>query len=224
MSNQMSQMQPVNAQLDYLFKCALVDALDGVPRKFVYTWEGLPSTGNGLYELWSRGAGSEFRLFNGSNDAQDLYFSPSTNLAYRAVHDVDHAVAYSVGQGTTKYEDELYLNCLMAKRAYDYAVHRVPPCVAHQLFVAVYHDTVGLVHYYKQYNDFCADQRSNTAKLLSECLGNKYAKMGNIRQANQVMLAMLVECGLWLQAFILAVRGTLIPISAGTASNLLVFA
>lgn len=185
---------PVNAVSDMMFRDALLHALDGVDRKVVFTTKDVPSTGKAIHEMYR--SGGEFRVFSGSNDADNLYFSPMTNLYYRALHDVDHAVAYELGRGTTKYEDELYLNCLMAKRAYDYAVSRSTQESALRLFFEVYHDTVGQAVYYKKHNDFCVNQRENTLLELNACLGTKYLKRGDVRSASQVMLAYMTECGL----------------------------
>lgn len=187
---------PVNCRLDLLFASALYAAKFNARVSFEYTDVNVPETGKAIYAMWVEAlAGtSSFRVFNGANDADKLYFSPNTNLLYRAVHDLDHALAYSVGRGTTKYEDEKYLNCLMAKRAYDYAVCNANQYEALELFFAVYHDTVGQVEYYKNQKDFCVDQRSNTVKLMNECLGVRAVRRGDLSTARQVMLGYMYEC------------------------------
>ena len=78
----------------------------------------VPSTGKAIHAMWEQAKAGKgvFFVYSGANDASNLYFSPRVNLLYRTVHDFDHAINYSVNRGTTKYEDELYLNCLMAKR------------------------------------------------------------------------------------------------------------
>lgn len=190
----MNKTVPVNCQTDLMFRDALNAVLVNTSREIMYTEDNVPSTGKGIYEMYR--SGTEFRVFSGSNDAENLYFSPRTNLMYRAVHDLDHAVAYELGRGTTKFEDELYLNCLMAKRVYDYVVKQYNQETALRVFFEVYHDTVGQALYYKKHNDFCVDQRSNTVNELDKCLGIKFLKRGDVRSASSVMVGYMTECGL----------------------------
>lgn len=167
---------------------------------FEYTEQDVPSTGKGIHLMFEQAklGKCRFKVYSGANDADTLYFSPQINLLYRAVHDIDHAIAYYFGRGTTKLSDELYLNCLMAKRVYDWTIK----CCAYthedalEAFFAMYHDTVGQVHYYREHKDFCTDQRANTAKLISECLGVQSVRKGDINTATQVMRSYMVECGL----------------------------
>ena len=158
----------------------------------------VPETGKAIHAMWQncKQYGAPFRVFNGANDADKLYFSPEVNLMYRAVHDLDHAVAYEIGRGTTKFEDELYLNCLMAVNAYKYTVKHSSTERALKVFFAVYHDTVGQVLYYKEHRDFCVNQKVNTMRLINECKGVQAVLSGKIRVAYQVMQAYMVECGL----------------------------
>ena len=196
-------MQPVNPKLDTIVYRCLSDAVSEITKNnritFEYTDKGVPETGKAIHAMWEQAkyANVPFKVFSGANAAENLYFSPSVNLLYRAVHDVDHALAYSVGRGTTKFEDEVYLNCLMAKRVYDWTMNCDIYTEADALaaFFAVYHDTVGQVHYYKEHSDFCVNQRENTIKLLNECKGVAFLKHGMITPARQVMIGMLEACG-----------------------------
>lgn len=200
--NALKKMNPVlsvNPQLNHIVSCCLADYMDTITGiKFEYTSEGVPENGKQIHAMWVRAKEHEgtFKVFNGANDARNLYFSPHVNLMYRAVHDLDHAKAYELGRGTTKYEDELYLNCLMAKRVYDYALDHFTQAQALAAFFAMYHDTVGQVKYYKERGDFCADQRSNTVALLNECKGYAAVNRCALGVARQVMLGYLNECGL----------------------------
>ncbi|QGH73760.1 hypothetical protein [Vibrio phage vB_VhaP_VH-5] len=183
-----------------IFHGALREKLDLLEAflEFEYTADGVPESGKGIYKMyWDAIARADtFKVFNGANAAKDLYFTPETNLAYRAVHDVDHALAYSVGRGTTKREDELYLNCLMALRAYKYALRAGYGRKAALLtFFHVYHDTCGQVDYYFEHKDFCADQKALTTQLVSECRGCKAVLANDLMTASIVMQGMLRECG-----------------------------
>ena len=196
-------MQPVNPKLDTIVYRCLRDAVSEITKHnrivFEYSEKGVPETGKAIHAMWEQAkyANVPFKVFSGANAAENLYFSPKVNLLYRAVHDVDHALAYSVGRGTTKFEDEVYLNCLMAKRVHDWCLNCDMYTEADALaaFFAVYHDTVGQVHYYRDNGEFCTDQRDNTIRLMDACNGVAFLKHGTIASARQVMIGMLKECG-----------------------------
>lgn len=159
----------------------------------------VPQTGIGIYKMWVLALdGIEtFRVFDGANDAENLFFTPETNLLYRTLHDIDHALHYKQGKGTTAEANELYLNCLMAKRAYTYAIKQgYTQAQAIMTFLAVYHDTVGQVHYYFKHNDFCENQKDLTKELLDKCEGMKYLSMGHVTTAKQFVYGLMVGCGL----------------------------
>lgn len=190
---------PVLNSTDVIFRdaCqAVIDTVDYI--EFEYTTENVPQSGKGIYKMYHdacAGAGT-FRVFSGANAAADLYFSPKTNLAYRAVHDLDHAAHYAEGRGSTTKENELYLNCLMAKRVYSYALRagftRKQAMLA---FFEVYWDTCGQVDYYFEHNDFCSDQKALTTKLVSECRGVKAVIANDLMIASIEMQRVLRECG-----------------------------
>ena len=190
---------PVLNSTDVIFHAACQAVIDTVDYiEFEYTEVNVPQSGKGIYKMYRDaciGAGT-FRVFSGANAAADLYFSPETNLAYRAVHDLDHASAYMEGRGTTSKANELYLNCLMAKRVYSYALnHGYSRKEALKAFFEVYHDACGQVHYYFEHNDFCADQKALTTKLVSECRGVKAVLANDLMTASIEMQRMLRECG-----------------------------
>lgn len=189
---------PVLNSTDVIFHAAckaVIDAVDYI--EFEYTTENVPQSGKGIYKMYHDAcAGADtFRVFSGANAAEDLYFSPKTNLAYRAVHDLDHAAHYAEGRGSTTKENELYLNCLMAKRVYSYALGagftRKQAMLA---FFEVYHDTCGQVDYYFEHNDFCSDQKALTTRLVSECKGVQAVLSGQLMVASLEMQAMLKRC------------------------------
>ena len=190
---------PVLNSTDVIFHAAcqaVIDVVDYI--EFEYTEVNVPQSGKGIYKMYHDAcAGADtFRVFSGANNAADLYFSPKTNLAYRAVHDLDHASAFMEGRGSTTKANELYLNCLMAKRVYSYALnHGYSRTEALKAFFEVYHDTCGQVHYYFEHNDFCADQKALTTKLVSECRGVKSVLANDLMTASIEMQRMLRECG-----------------------------
>lgn len=189
---------PVLNSTDVIFHAAcqaVIDAVDYI--EFEYTEENVPQSGKGIYKMYHEacaGAGT-FRVFSGANAAADLYFSPKTNLAYRAVHDLDHAAHYAEGKGSTTKENELYLNCLMAKRVYSYALRagftRKQAMLA---FFEVYWDTCGQVDYYFEHGDFCSDQKALTTELVSKCKGVQAVLAGQLMVASLEMQAMLKRC------------------------------
>ena len=136
-----------------------------------------------------------FRVFSGANDAKNLFFTPETNLLYRTLHDIDHALHYKQGKGTTSKDNELFLNCLMAKRAFDYAIKSGYTLAQSVMtFLSVYHDTVGQVYYYFKNNDFCENQKDLTNQLLSDCQGMKYLNNGSITSAHQYIIGLMNTC------------------------------
>lgn len=165
--------------------------------KYEYTTNNVPETGKGIYKMWCNALKrvDNFRVFNGANDADNLYFTPETNLLYRTLHDIDHALHYNEGKGTTSKDNELYLNCLMAKRAYTYAIKSgYTQAQAIMTFLAVYHDTVGQVYYYFKNNDFCENQKALTNELLASCQGMAYLNSGSVTSAKQYVFGLMNEC------------------------------
>lgn len=165
-----------------------------------YTSEAVPETGKAIHAMWEQAklGMCAFHVLNSANEAENLYFSPQVNLLYRAVHDIDHALWYRAGKGTTKFEHELFLNCYMAKRVYDWCTQDVYYTEQDALlaFFAVYHDTVGQVYYYREHGDFVVNQRANTVELMNNCKGVWATKRGMLRIAYTVMRGYLQECGL----------------------------
>lgn len=189
---------PLESVTNEVFKACCTAIIDTVAEDitFEYTTVGVPSSGKAIYKMYHDACnGGTFKVFSGANAAEDLYFSPETNLAYRAVHDLDHASAYAEGRGTTAKADELYLNCLMAKRVYQYALTEgYTRREAMLAFFEVYHDTCGQVHYYFEHKDFCADQKALTAELVKGCKGAHAVYNDNLIMASIEMQKLLDEC------------------------------
>lgn len=190
--------KPVNPVLDRIFNAALRSAVYNETIVPEYTSEGVPESGKAIHAMWlsAKERDTPFRVLNSSNEGHLLYFSEGTNLLYRFIHDLDHAVAYEVGRGTTRYEDELYLNCLMARRVYLHAIKTHDSLTALAAFFAVYHDAAGQVKFYKEHGTFLVNQRAHTVQLLNECTGMHFVNHGMVRLAYQVMIGYMVECGL----------------------------
>ena len=184
---------------DRIFKEALLDGLKPFndTLNIEYTTDGVPSTGKEIFKMYVLASAKieNFKIFNGSNDAINLYFTPETNLLYRTLHDIDHAVNYQAGKGSTSEASELYLNCLMAKRAYTYAIKSgYTQAQAILTFLSVYHDTVGQVYYYFENNDFCENQKDLTAKLMLNCKGMAYLNDGLVTSAKQYIIGLMNIC------------------------------
>lgn len=199
-ANRAQVIQPLNIDLaDRIFGESLAYGL----MPFIgllnveLTDKDVPQSGKGIYKMYllALDGVENFKVFNGANDAKNLFFTPETNLLYRTLHDIDHALHYKQGKGTTSKDNELFLNCLMAKRTYDYAIESgytlAQACMA---FLAVYHDTVGQVYYYFKNNDFCENQKDLTNKLLSECQGMEYLNNGSITSAHQYIIGLMHQC------------------------------
>lgn len=183
---------------DQLFNKALQFELSKYSHiNFVYTADNVPSTGKAIHAMWQNALqyAGNFLIFNGANSAENLYFSPETNLLYRSLHDVHHAEAYSIGLGgTTKIKDEMYLNCKMAYTAFSFALAYVNIEIALQVFFAVYHDTVGQVEHYARNKDFIVNQKESTINLLNTCKGIEMLKLGRVSCAKQVMIGYMKHC------------------------------
>lgn len=199
-ANRAQVIQPLNVELaDRIFSESLVDGLKPFHSKLSIelTEKNVPQSGKGIYKMYILALDGleNFRVFNGANDAKNLFFTPETNLLYRTLHDIDHALHYKQGKGTTTKANELFLNCLMAKRAFDYAIKSgYTMAQSVMAFLTVYHDTVGQVYYYFENNDFCENQKELTAELLANCEGMKYLNDGSITSAYQHIIGLMNTC------------------------------
>lgn len=199
-ANRAQVIQPLNVELaDKIFGESLVDGLKPYHSKLniELTDKNVPQSGKGIYKMYvlALDGVETFKVFNGANDKENLFFTPETNLLYRTLHDIDHALHYKQGKGTTSKDNELFLNCLMAKRTYDYAIKSgytlAQACMA---FLCVYHDTVGQVYFYFDNNDFCENQKDLTAQLLADCKGMEYLNNGSITSALQYVFGLMRAC------------------------------
>lgn len=199
-ANRAQVIQPLNIVLaDKIFSESLIDGLKPFngTLNIELTEKNVPQSGKGIYKMYllALDGVENFRVFSGANDAKNLFFTPDTNLLYRTLHDIDHALHYKQGKGTTTKENELFLNCLMAKRAFDYAIKSGYTLAQSVMtFLSVYHDTVGQVYYYFKNNDFCENQKDLTNQLLSECEGMAYLNNGSITSAHQHIIGLMNTC------------------------------
>ena len=199
-ANRAQVIQPLNIDLaDKIFGESLAYGLmpfNGL-LNVELTDKDVPQSGKGIYKMYilALDGVENFRVFDGANEAKNLFFTPETNLLYRTLHDIDHALHYKQGKGTTSKANELFLNCLMAKRAFDYAIESGYTLAQSVMtFLAVYHDTVGQVYYYFDNNDFCENQKELTAELLANCQGMKYLYNGSITSAHQYIIGLMNTC------------------------------
>ena len=125
-----------------------------------------------------------------------MLWSKEANLAYRFVHDIDHALHYDQGRGTTGLKNERFLNCLMAKRVHDTMLQlRYKENLALQAFFIGYADWVGQAEDYAHTGRNLDDQASFVYRYLLDCKGYNLAKAGQTELAKQVMYGCLVDCG-----------------------------
>ena len=199
-ANRVQIAQLLNVKLaDKIFSESLIDGLKPFngTLNIELTEKNIPQSGKGIYKMYilALDGVENFRVFSGANDAKNLFFTPDTNLLYRTLHDIDHALHYKQGKGTTTKENELFLNCLMAKRAFDYAIKSGYTLAQSVMtFLSVYHDIVGQVYYYFENNDFCENQKDLTNQLLSDCQGMKYLNDGSITSAYQHIIGLMNTC------------------------------
>lgn len=132
-----------------------------------------PTTGRDIAAAFDAARkGADFPVFAGANDS--LLFDELTNLAYRFAHDIDHALAYPDGRGTTKYADELRLNALLIDRAL--SVDLMPAAAASirpraALMLAA--DTLGQAAFYNQHGTFATDQRTLARTIYTRLIVGK---------------------------------------------------
>lgn len=192
--------QPLNIDLaNKIFKESLEEGLKPFEGKLniELTVNNVPQHGKDIYKMYilALDGVENFRVFNGANEADNLFFTPETNLLYRSLHDIDHALHYKEGKGTTSKSNEMFLNCLMAKRSFDYALrYGYTLAQAVMTFLCVYHDTVGQVHFYFEVGDFCENQKDLTLELLANCEGMAYLNKGSISSAHQFIMGLMITC------------------------------
>jgi hypothetical protein len=152
-----------------------------------------PGTGKAIHAAWLQAQVSGyFPVY--SDTSNGCIFGNECNLAYRFVHDIDHALAYEKGQGTTNLADEKRLNAKLCNRIYSIVIEKHGENVALQAFFLLYADTVGQSLNYAKTGNFVADQIAFTANLVLECKGYKLACSGHTGLAQQYKLAYLLEC------------------------------
>ena len=130
-----------------------------------------------------------------SDTSNGCIFGNRCNLAYRFVHDIDHALHYDQGKGTTATKDEKFLNCLLCNRIYCIVKAKHGECVALEAYFVLYADTVGQTINYAKTGDFVKDQAKFVVDLLERCKGYYFAKHGQVSLARQIMQAYNIDCG-----------------------------
>lgn len=159
-----------------------------------YHTANAPSTGAQIHQAFKDAKMMGFMpIFNGGGI---MLWSREANLAYRFVHDIDHALHYEQGRGTTALANERYLNCLFAKRVHDQLLQlRYTENLALQAFFIGYADWVGQAEDYAHTGRNLPDQANFVYNYLLDCKGYNLAKAGQTELAKQVMYGCLVDCG-----------------------------
>ena len=158
----------------------------------LYTMDA-PSTGKAIYQAYQQACISGyFPVY--ADTSNGCIFGNECNLAYRFVHDIDHALAYESGMGTTRLADEKRLNAQLCSRIYNIVFKAHGENTALQAFFLLYADTVGQSLNYAKTGEFVTDQIVFTSNLVLECKGYKLACAGNNALAQQYRIAYLREC------------------------------
>lgn len=153
-----------------------------------------PMTGKAIKQAYDNAFITGFMpIFDGGGI---MLWSHNANLAYRFCHDIDHALHYDIGLGTTSLKSERYLNCLMAYKVYKRMLSlKYKHDIAIQAFFIGYADWVGQAEAYQHTNKFVEDQASFVYNYLSDCKGYKLIKAGSTSLSLQYMQSCLLDCG-----------------------------
>lgn len=155
-----------------------------------------PSTGKQIKAAYDAAVVSgQFPVYG--DNSNSCIFGDVCNFEYRFVHDIDHAMNYNSGKGTTSTVNEKYLNCFLCLNIYHVVLNTTGSISQAQMaFFLLYSDTVGQTLNYAKTGNFVADQIAFTRATIANCQGMKYADKGMVSLADQYMTAYCLECGI----------------------------
>ena len=126
----------------------------------------VPSSGKAIHAMFKNAQNLNAPFFVLWSSAEDSILGRANNY-YRFVHDIDHALYFEGGQGTTKLKDELFLNLLMCQRIHDIVLFKTNNVIlASKCFIVLYHDLIGQAEYYAEKGDFVENQLFFTLNKL----------------------------------------------------------
>lgn len=133
----------------------------------------VPSTGKAIFKQYSNNLQNNAPFYVlASHDKCIL--GKIANEQYRLLHDVDHALNYPNGQGTTALKDEFYLNGLFANRVFKYLAipsrSKVDIKVALYAYVILIIDLLEQANYYSQKKHFI----DNQIQFVIDRMNNEY--------------------------------------------------
>ena len=149
------------AQNDVILNCGIMPTITSDASL-------VPNTGKSIYKMFQNAqqVGAPFFVLWSSD--KDSVLGRANNY-YRFVHDIDHALHYLRGRGTTKLKDELFLNLLMCKKIHDIVLKQTNNTVlASKCFIVLYHDLIGQAKFYAKTSAFVDNQLFFTIGLLKK--------------------------------------------------------
>ena len=142
----------------------------------------VPSTGKAIFEQYTNNLQNHSPFYVlASHDKCIL--GKIANEQYRLLHDIDHALNYPNGQGTTLLKDEIYLNGLFASRIFKQLVNpsrsKIDLKTALTAYVILIIDLIEQANFYSQKKyfitnqvQFVIDRMDNEYKYIFDLIGN----------------------------------------------------
>lgn len=133
----------------------------------------VPSTGKAIFEQYINNLQSNAPFYVlASHD--NCILGKIANEQYRLLHDIDHALNYSNGQGTTALRDEIYLNGLFANRVFKHLVNparsKIDLKTALTAYVILIIDLIEQANFYSQKRNFI----DNQIQFVIDRMDNEY--------------------------------------------------
>ena len=156
--------------------------------------EKSPSTGKQIFAAYQAAINGD-KQFPILADTQDTsVYGREHNQLYRFIHDIDHAVAYQQGKGTTRLEHEVALNLQFTLKVFEkvfYQTSRLDSAL--MAFFICYYDTVGQAVEYSKTGNFVANQKQFVYDKLQSCKAWQALKHGQTMLARQYFDAILIS-------------------------------
>lgn len=134
----------------------------------------VPSTGKAIFKQYTNNLQNHAPFYVlASHDKCVL--GKIANEQYRLLHDIDHALNYPNGQGTTLLKDEMYLNGLFASRIFKHLVNpsrsKIDLRTALTAYVILIIDLIEQANFYNQKKYFI----DNQINFVIDRINNEYA-------------------------------------------------
>lgn len=153
------------------------------------------STGKAIFAAYQSAIVSDSKLLPVLEDSEDTsVYGREHNQLYRFVHDIDHAMAYASGKGTTRLEHEIALNLQFSVNVFKKVLHQTSKLdSALMAFFVCYYDTVGQAEYYATHKHFVVNQKHFVYDKLQSCKAWQALKHGQTMLAKQHFDAILID-------------------------------